>query len=447
MKVLLTGAGGFIGGAIWRALETRGHVVVPVDAYIVQAHSPEGSRDDRVHRIDLRSEGKISKLLIGVDVVCHQAAMVGSGVATADLPHFASHNDLATAVLLAAMADQSVGKLVLASSMVVYGDGRYACSRHGQVVPQQRPRDDLAAGQFDPACPRCGGSMTWRSVTEDAALTPRSSYAASKVAQEHYAASWARQLPGRVVALRYHNVYGAWMPQDTPYSGVAALFRSALARGEPPRVFEDGQQMRDFVEVEDVARANVLAIEAVDSHPTDSFTAYNIASGRPISIADVALTLASAASGSAPVTTGEYRPGDVRHIVASPSLASRELGFTAEIDPIDGLSAFAYAPLRERYSQVKPGTATTECRRRCWTNSAVTTWTMRAIRRQRVGRSAVPNSNQGTNGSQIRSTSPLLIRDASAITTIATAAPPRSRTGRMVASSPKVGQVFERQRK
>jgi dTDP-L-rhamnose 4-epimerase len=348
MKVLLTGAAGFIGGAIWQALDARGHTVVPVDAYIPQAHGQETDRDDRVHRIDLRSATNLSELLIGVDVVCHQAAMVGSGVATADLPHFASHNDLATAVLLAAMAEDRVGHLVLASSMVVYGDGLYACPRHGELVPKRRHLDDLAAGRFESRCPRCEGTMTWLTVSEDTTLRPHSSYAASKVAQEHYAVAWARQLPGRVIALRYHNVYGARMPQDTPYSGVAALFRSALERGESPRVFEDGMQMRDFVEVEDVARANVLAIEAVRSHTPDSFTAYNIASGQPVSISEVAVSLASAVSGSPPVTTGEYRAGDVRHIVASPSLATRELGFTAKIGPSEGLGAFAYAPLRAR---------------------------------------------------------------------------------------------------
>ncbi len=150
-----------------------------------------------------------------------------------------------------------------------------------------------------------------------------------------------------MVALRYHNVYGPGMPRDTPYSGVAAIFRSALERGEPPRVFEDGGQMRDFVHVDDVARANLAAIDAVAAAPPSVYAAYNVCSGDPVSIADVARLLARGGTTDlAPVTTGEYRLGDVRHIVASPARASAELGFTAEIGPADGIPAFATAPLR-----------------------------------------------------------------------------------------------------
>ena len=121
----------------------------------------------------------------------------------------------------------------------------------------------LEAGDFDNHCPRCGRALGWETVDEDARLDPRSSYAASKVAQEHYSAAWVRQTGATAVALRYHNVYGPGMPRDTPYSGVAAIFRSSLERGEAPRVFEDGGQMRDFVHVADVARANLLALAAV----------------------------------------------------------------------------------------------------------------------------------------------------------------------------------------
>ncbi|MEZ5095075.1 MAG: NAD-dependent epimerase/dehydratase family protein [Nocardioides sp.] len=188
--------------------------------------------------------------------------------------------------------------------------------------------------------------MAWALVEEDAQLDPRSAYAASKVAQEHYASAWARQAGGRVVALRYHNVYGPGMPRDTPYSGVAALFRSALERGEPPRVFEDGGQLRDFVHVADVARANLRAIEAVAASPSGAVAAYNVCSGTPLSIAEVARLVAEPTGGPAPVVTGEYRPGDVRHVVASPERARRELGFTAAVGPADGLPEFATAPLR-----------------------------------------------------------------------------------------------------
>ncbi|MEZ5094273.1 NAD-dependent epimerase/dehydratase family protein [Nocardioides sp.] len=231
--------------------------------------------------------------------------------------------------------------------MVVYGEGRYTCPEHGRQPAAPRAIADLDAGRFENPCPVCAGPMGWATVPEDARLDPRSSYAASKVAQEHYAAAWASQGGGRVVALRYHNVYGPGMPRDTPYSGVAAIFRSALERGEPPRVFEDGGQMRDFVHVDDVARANLAAIDAALAAAGSSYAAYNVCSGQPVSIAEVARLVARGAERDLePVTTGEYRLGDVRHIVASPALATVELGFTAQVGPAKGLPAFATAPLR-----------------------------------------------------------------------------------------------------
>ncbi|MFL6158627.1 MAG: NAD-dependent epimerase/dehydratase family protein, partial [Marmoricola sp.] len=239
---------------------------------------------------------------------------------------------------------RDVDRLVLASSMVVYGEGRYACSEHGVQLPGLRTVEALEAGQFENPCPVCARPLTWRLVDEDARLDPRSSYAASKLAQEHYTSSWVRQAGAAAVALRYHNVYGPGMPRDTPYSGVAAMFRSSLERGEAPQVFEDGDQMRDFVHVDDVARANVAAIRAVAGFGAGRSAAYNVCSGTPVSIAEVARLVSGGTV--EPEITGRYRAGDVRHIVASPELAASELGFRAEVLPADGLPAFATAPLR-----------------------------------------------------------------------------------------------------
>jgi dTDP-L-rhamnose 4-epimerase len=277
--------------------------------------------------------------------------MVGAGVDAADAPAYGGHNDLATTVLLAQMFAAGVRRLVLASSMVVYGQGNYACPDHGPVDPLPRRRADLDAGIFEHRCPVCGAPVMWRLVDEDAALRPRSLYAASKTAQEHYALAWSESTGGSVVALRYHNVYGPGMPRDTPYSGVAAIFRSSLQKGEPPRVFEDGGQMRDFVHVDDVAAANLLAASSMADHPDrQGFTAVNVCSGRPISILEVATALCRARHGLnstvSPVITGQYRSGDVRHIVADPSRAAQVLGFRAAVDPRDGLREFAFAPLR-----------------------------------------------------------------------------------------------------
>jgi len=346
VRVLVTGSAGFIGGAVADRLEAQGDEVVRVDLLIAQAHAP-GTTAERTHLVDVRDAAALRPLLDGVDVVCHQAAMVGAGVTVADLPAYASHNDLGTAVLLAAMHEAGVHRLVAASSMVVYGEGRYTCAEHGDQVPRPRSVQALEAGDFENHCRVCGRPLDWALVDEEARLDPRSSYAASKVAQEHYTAAWARQAGAAAIALRYHNVYGPGMPKDTPYSGVAAMFRSSLERGESPRVFEDGAQMRDFVHVADVARANVLALRAVADQPAGGFAAYNVCSGRPVSIGEVAgLVARGHGGGLEPEVTGEFRAGDVRHVVASPERARSGLGFEAGITPEEGLPAFATAPLR-----------------------------------------------------------------------------------------------------
>lgn len=176
-------------------------------------------------------------------------------------------------------------------------------------------------------------------------MDPRSVYASTKVHQEHLCAAFGREHDVPVTALRYHNVYGPRMPRETPYAGVASILRSALEAGRPPRVFEDGRQLRDFVHVRDVAHANVLALLSEPAVPG----AFNIASGSPRSVGEMALALKEAFGPAVPrpVITGEHRPGDVRHVFASPRRAERELGFVARVGFEEGMRAFAHAPLRD----------------------------------------------------------------------------------------------------
>ncbi|MGI8722041.1 MAG: NAD-dependent epimerase/dehydratase family protein [Geodermatophilaceae bacterium] len=356
MRILLTGAAGFIGSHIAEALSRSEHDIVALDSYLPAAHGGESEAIDQpdtggpaIERVDVRDSRGVLRMLAGVDLVCHQAAMVGNGVDAADLPEYVTHNDFGTAVLLAAMHEAGVGRLVLASSMVVYGEGAYACAEHGPVEPPARTRNDLDAGNFEPRCLHCPRPLSWVSVSEDAAIAPRSIYAATKVAQEHLACAWAIQTGGRVVALRYHNVYGPRMPRDTPYAGVAAIFRSALENGRAPEVFEDGGQTRDFVHVHDIAGANIAAIDRLDAAVGNGgLRAYNVCSGHPTTIGDMARILATAQGGPEPTITGRYRSADVRHVVASPERARRELGFTAQVKPAEGIAAFAHAPLRAR---------------------------------------------------------------------------------------------------
>ncbi|MBQ1015350.1 NAD-dependent epimerase/dehydratase family protein [Micromonospora sp. M51] len=356
MRILVTGAAGFIGSHVADLLTENGHEVVAVDALLPEAHGatapPWTERHDLVVG-DVRDGELLTRLLAGVDAVCHQAAMVGHGIDPADAPRYAAHNDLGTATLLAAMHATGVRRLVLASSMVVYGEGRYHCPAHGVVRPTGRRADDLAEGRYEPTCPRCDRSLSPGLVPEDAPLEPRSTYAATKLAQEHLAGAWARQTGGSVWALRYHNVYGPRMPRDTPYSGVASIFRSALAGGRPPRVLEDGRQRRDFVHVSDVAAANLLALT---TPAPDPLTPVNVCSGEPHTVGDLAHELAVAMGGPSPVTVGGGRAADVRHVVADPARATRLLGFTARVGFAAGIADFTTAVMREPASVTTPST-------------------------------------------------------------------------------------------
>ncbi len=228
--------------------------------------------------------------LDGVDAVCHQAGRVGLGVDFADAASYVDVNDIGWVTGLSAMHDVDFcGRIVLASSMVVYGEGRYRCFDHGVVRPAPRRVADLDRGRFEPPCPTCGAALLAGPIPEDAPLDPRNVYAATKLHQEHLLAAFAREHPVDACALRYHNVYGPRMPRDTPYAGVASIFRSALEAGTAPQVTEDGRQRRDFVHVGDVAAVNVAAL--LRDEPIVG--AVNVGSGTPRSVGELAEALAT----------------------------------------------------------------------------------------------------------------------------------------------------------
>jgi dTDP-L-rhamnose 4-epimerase len=338
VRVLLTGGAGFIGLHVLQELRSRGHEVCVLDSLRPDVHkSPSEHHQRDLLKADVRDASALDRTLRGVEAVIHLAAKVGLGVDVNDMPDYASSNDVGTAELLAAMARAKAVRLTLASSMVVYGEGFGRCDQHAQVRPAPRNEKDLAAGRFEPPCPICGNPLEMGLVDEAAPFDPRNAYATSKVAQELYASNWARATGGSVAALRYHNVYGPGMPRDTPYAGVAAIFTSALKRGEAPQVFEDGGQRRDFVHVRDVAAATVLACE----RHVEGVRAYNVGSGTSRTVGDMAAALSGALNGPKPFVTGKYRLGDVRHITADSARLRHEFGWSAQVRFEDGMADLA----------------------------------------------------------------------------------------------------------
>jgi dTDP-L-rhamnose 4-epimerase len=344
--LLLTGGAGFIGSHIVDALVGAGHHVRAIDSLLPNAHGerPDYLNDSAEYVFgDINDTDLVERALDHVNVVSHQASMVGLGTDLGDVTSYVHHNDAGTASLLLAMHRRSFsGRIVLGSSMVVYGEGAFRCDMHGIVRPEPRDEGRLERGEWEPPCPDCGRDLVPGSVSEDAPTDPRNVYAATKLHQEHLCSAYARETGASLAVLRYHNVYGPRMPQRTPYAGVASIFRSALEAGEAPRVFEDGGQLRDFVHVHDVAHANVLAATRDASTGT-----FNVASGQAHTVGEMAVALAAAyPNGAAPVITGNYRLGDVRHVFASVDRARRELGYAAQVTFARGMRDFSRAPLR-----------------------------------------------------------------------------------------------------
>lgn len=357
VRILVTGGAGFIGqavvaelvsGQVSQPLASKDHLVV-LDSLRADVHRGGGtSARDLLTGLgaelvvgDVRDAVAVTAALSGVDAVIHLAAKVGLGVGIDDIDDYVSSNNLGSAALLRAMAAADVGRFVQASSMVVYGEGRYLCTEHGPVSPAARTRETLSHGHFEPSCSLCGNGLIPGLVTEDAAMDPRNTYAATKVAQEHLAAIWARETDSSAISLRLHNVYGPGMSRNTPYAGVASIFSSALDRGEAPRVFEDGGQRRDFVHVRDVARAFATALTATDSRSV-SHRAYNVGTGVVSTIMDLARAMSVSRHGPEPVVTGDFRLGDVRHITASSQRILTELGWSATVSLADGVSGLTF---------------------------------------------------------------------------------------------------------
>ncbi|OEC96224.1 NAD-dependent epimerase/dehydratase family protein [Rhizobium sp. YK2] len=340
--VLVTGGCGFIGRHVTEELLENGYEVRILDALIDQVHGPSGFQQVMdtadVVRADVRDKGAVREALKGVDAVIHLAAEVGVGQSMYEIARYVGTNDLGTAVLLEAMIGLPIRRIVVASSMSVYGEGMYVSPVGHRLSYIRRDVSRLAEGLWDPLSPN-GEQLLPAPTDEEKPVDLVSIYALTKYAQERQTLIFGRAYGIEAVALRLFNVFGAGQALSNPYTGVLANFASRLANGQPPMIFEDGNQRRDFVHVRDVARAFRLALERKPA----AGHVINIGSGQAYTIAQVAMLLAAAMGTPelAPEITGKSRSGDIRHCFADISKARELLGFEPRYHLDGSLDSFA----------------------------------------------------------------------------------------------------------
>ncbi|HET9742365.1 MAG TPA: NAD-dependent epimerase/dehydratase family protein [Terriglobales bacterium] len=343
-KILITGGAGFVGSHLADALLEAGHEVLILDSLSPQVHTngaPEYlALEAELIQGDMRDASAVRRAIDNVEVIFHLAAAVGVGQSMYQIADYMGSNTQGTAVLLQALLDRKsrVEKLVVASSMSIYGEGQYLCGNCGDVTPGPRDNAQLLKKRWEVLCPKCGTELTPVPTTEIKPLQCTSVYALSKKDQEEICLLYGRTYGLPVVALRYFNIYGTRQALSNPYTGVAAIFASRLLNGRAPMVFEDGQQMRDFVSVRDVVVANLLAMS---SDRADG-KALNIGSGMPISIQEVSAALSRALSTTIPCEiTGKYRAGDIRHCFGDISQARELLGYEPRVSFDEGMAELA----------------------------------------------------------------------------------------------------------
>ncbi len=359
-QILVTGGAGFVGSHLADGLLAAGHRVRVLDDLTPQVHpsGPPSYLSPHVELVvgDVRDPNRLREVLAGVDIVFHFAATVGVGQSMYEISRYMSVNTQGTAELLQAILDNKIAleKLVVASSMSIYGEGQYVCSICGAAAfPPVRSTAQLRSGKWELHCDACNGVLAPTPTNETKLSEINSMYALSKRDQEELCLIYGRTYGLAVTALRFFNIYGTRQALSNPYTGVAAIFAARLINDQAPLVFEDGEQMRDFVSVHDIVRANMLAMER---GPSDG-QVINIGSGQPISIRRVAEILAAALGKQhlAPVITDRYRAGDIRHCFADITKARNLLGYEPAITHEGGFRELA-AWLRGQEAEDKADT-------------------------------------------------------------------------------------------
>jgi dTDP-L-rhamnose 4-epimerase len=344
-KILVTGGAGFIGSHTVDLLIKNGYDAIILDNLEPQVHGKEKRKPEYLHedatfiQHEIQDHGSLSKIVQEVDAIIHLAAIVGVGQSMYQIERYIDANTKATATLLDILANQEhhVKKLIVASSMSIYGEGRYYCEKCAtEAYPDLRSEEQLKKRQWEQKCPNCGSTLKPLPTDENKPLKPTSIYAQSKLHQEEMCLLTGKTYSIPTVALRYFNVYGSRQSLSNPYTGACAIFTSRILNGNPPYIFEDGNQTRDFIHVKDIAQANLKALE--DS--SANYQALNIGTGKPITIIKLAETLANLydKSNLKPYISNEYRKGDIRHCYADISKMAKLLNFEPKISLKTGLT-------------------------------------------------------------------------------------------------------------
>jgi dTDP-L-rhamnose 4-epimerase len=366
-RVLVTGGAGFIGRHLAKALLREGHTVRVLDRLVEQVHGSNriDSLGDDVELVvgDIRDAELVRRSLQDIDVVFHEAAEVGVGQSMYEVSRYVEANTYGTSVLLDALLERrdEIRKLIVASSMSLYGEGEYRCPNCGPVNVGSRPVEQLLERRWEPACPNCGSQVDPIPTTEQKEAEPTSVYAITKQDQEQLCLVVGRAYDLPTVALRYFNVYGPGQALSNPYTGVCAIFSARLLNGNPPMIFEDGGQTRDFVHVSDIVQANLLALASDGC----DYQAVNVGTGKRTSIEEVAHLLANGLGLEIdPEFVNRFREGDIRHCVADISRARERLGYEPSVDLADGIpELLEWVKSETARDEVDTATAELEARR------------------------------------------------------------------------------------
>jgi dTDP-L-rhamnose 4-epimerase len=346
MNILITGGAGFIGQRVTNSLLSQGFKIRILDNFSPQIHATETLPIDmeghvELIKADVRDRDAMRKALTGVDSVVHLAAETGTGQSMYEIDRYFSVNVQGTAMMLDLLQNEDCAKslrsVVVASSRAVYGEGAYRCETHGMVFPDQRGRELMSHGQFEPVCPDCGSPVSLLPTPESAPFRPMSMYGLTKQVQEQAVLLFARTRGINGFGLRYQNVYGPGQSLKNPYTGILAVFSNLARQNQPIEIYEDGLESRDFVYIDDVVEATVRSI----NYPGQFVGALNVGSGEAASVMTVAQEIKAFFKSESTIgVTGAFRMGDIRHNIADVAKLEKVLGFVPGVPFKQGLANF-----------------------------------------------------------------------------------------------------------